>query len=256
MILHAHVLGGALLLAAAGDGGAPPRSIISVDFEAIPAREVFVHLQQVLGVTIVGRWSDDRAGHGIDPGTPITLRAVERPAMEVIERVLDQCADEQPCSWQVRGGALEVGTKERLSVPGALERRAYPIRDLLFQAPWFDNAPSIDIATALAQAGSGGGGSSGGAGGAGGRGGGGGQGGGGGAGGAIIDEPGAPPERPDQARLFEGLVEVIVRSVEPDIWEDAGGPATITPFGDLLIVRAPGFVHRQLAGGRRTGRSW
>jgi len=258
VILHAHVLGAACLLAAAGSDTsissraqlvqAMTRASISVEFDGAPAREVFGHLQRVMGISIVGRYNDDRAGHGIDPEAPITLQAHRRPPIEVIELVLEQCADQDPCTWQIRNGYVEVGTKERLSVVGAMELRVYSIRDLLFEPTWFDNAPGIDIAAALSQTGAASGGGSGGSGGPGG--GGGGHGGGGGSAGSIIDQPGAPPERPDQADRFDGLVEVIVRSVEPEIWEPAGGPATITPFGDTLVVRAPGFVHRQLGGGR------
>jgi hypothetical protein len=263
------VLGAACLVAAAGsDSGissraqlvqALTREPISIEFDRAPAREVFGYLQQVLGISIVGRYSDDRAGHGIDPDAPITLQANRRPPIEVIERVLDQCTDQDPCTWQLRNGYVEVGTKERLSTAAAMELRLYTIRDLLFEPPWFDNAPAIDLAAALSQTGaaSGGGGGSGGSGGPGGGGGGPGRGGGGGSGGggSIIDPPGAPPERPDEAARFDGLVEVIVRSVEPGVWEAAGGPATITPFGGTLVVRAPGFVHRQLGGVYESGGS-
>ncbi len=258
MILHAHVSVAALLLAAAGSDTAVPsraqlvqaltRESISIEFDRSPARKVFEHLQQVLGISIVGRYSDDHAGHGIDPEAPITLHANRRPPIEVIDEVLEQCADPDPCTWQIRNGYVEVGTKERLSAAAAMELRLYTIRDLLFEPPWFDNAPSIDIAAALAQTGAASGGGSGGPGGGGGGPGRGGGGGPGGGGGSIIDQPGAPPERPDEAFRFEGLVEVIVRSVEPTVWEAAGGPATITPFGGALVVRAPGFVHRQLGG--------
>ncbi len=252
MILHAHLFGAAWLLAAAGSDTAVPsraqlvqaltRECISVEFDRAPARKAFEHLQQVLGISIVGRYSDDRTGHGIDPEAPITLQANRHPPIEVIEQILEQCADQDPCTWQLRSGYVEVGTKERLSAPAAMELRLYTIRDLLFEPPWFDNAPAIDIATALSQAGAASGGGSGGSGGAGGG------GAGAGGGGSIIDQPGAPPERPAEADRFEGLVEVIVRSVEPSVWEAAGGPATITPFGGTLLVRAPGFVHRQLGG--------
>ncbi|MHC4383859.1 MAG: hypothetical protein ACYS0J_13635, partial [Planctomycetota bacterium] len=173
---------------------------ITVSFQETPAREAFNYLQTLLGIHIVGRFSDDRIGFGIDPETPITLDVVDRPALTVLELVLDQCQEFEPCTWQLREGFVEVGTKERLSLPGAREIKYYPIRDLLFEPPMFDNAPDLDLSSALNQGGNFGGGGGGGRGGGGGGGfgggGGGGRGGGGGGGGgSIFGDPGDAPER-------------------------------------------------------------
>ena len=141
---------------------------ITVEFQETSAREAFNYLQTVLGVPIIGRYEDDKAGHGIDPDTPITLDVVDKPALTVVELVLDQCEEFDPTTWQLRNGFIEVGTKERLSAPAARDIKYYPIRDLLFEPPYFDNAPSLDLSTALNQtqqslgSGGGGGGSSGG----------------------------------------------------------------------------------------------
>ena len=105
---------------------------ITVQFQETPAREAFSYLQTVLGIPIIGRYNDDRIGHGIDPDTPITLDAVDKPALTVLELVLDQCQEFEETTWQLRQGFVEVGTKERLSLPGARQIKYYPIRDLLF----------------------------------------------------------------------------------------------------------------------------
>ena len=44
---------------------------ITVQFQETPARDAFNYLQTVLGINIIGRFSDDRIGFGIDPETPI-----------------------------------------------------------------------------------------------------------------------------------------------------------------------------------------
>ncbi len=217
---------------------------ISVEYSHTPVREVFKHLEIVLGLRIVGRYSDDRAGHGIDPDTPITLDATDTPAIVVLELVLDQCEDVDPCTWQIRKGYVEVGTKERLSAPAANVIRFYPIRDLMMIAPQFDNAPGIDLSVALNQTG-GGGGSSGGTGGGGF--GGGGSGGGSGGGGSIITDPGEAPARIESFEFVQELMELIRDTVEPTSWQANGGTARISYLSGNLIVRAPGFVHRQLA---------
>ncbi len=233
---------------------------LTVQFNETQAREAINYLKTVLGVNIIGRWSDDKVGHGMDPETPITLDVVEKPALTVLELVLDQCQDTDACTWQLRDGFIEVGTKERLSAPGAREIRYYPIRDLLFEPPYFDNAPQLDLSSALNQTGQGGGGGGGGGGGfgggglgggggGGGYGGGGGGGGSGGGGGGIFGDPGEEEPRKSEAEKAQELVDLITESVEPEAWVDNGGDfASIRYYSGTLIVRAPDFIHRQLGG--------
>jgi len=239
---------------------------ITVNFDETPARDAFTYVKQLLGVDLVVRYNDDRSGFGIDPDTPISLEAKGVPALTVIERMLEQCADLDPCTWQLRKGYIEIGTKDRLSVPAARELRMYPIRDLLFEVPRFDNAPEFDLNSSLNQgggAGGGGGGFGGGGGGFGGGGGGfggggggggfggggGGAGGGGGGGGAPFGNPGEEPERMSEDEKVQQLVDIILETIEPDAWVDNGGDAaTIRYFEGVLIVRAPDYIQRQIGG--------
>jgi hypothetical protein len=210
---------------------------ITVQFNETPAREAFKHLQTLLGLHIVGRFSDDRSGHGIDPDTPITVVAVGRSGLDVLELVLDQCQELDPCTWQLRNGYVEVGTKERLSVPAAREIRYYPIRDLMYDPLQFDNAPELNLGAALNQGG--------GFGGGGGRGG----GGGGGGGGTIFDPPGEPPDRPIEQERVQEIITLITGTIEPDAW-GGNGWATIQYYAGTLIIRAPGYIHRRIEGYR------
>ena len=203
---------------------------ITVSFPETPARETFNYLQTVLGIPIIGRYSDDKAGHGIDPDTPITLDVVDKPALTVLELVLDQCEEFEPTTWQLRSGFVEVGTKERLSAPAAREIKYYPIRDLLFEPPYFDNAPDLNLATALNQTRSSSGGS-------------------GGGGGSIFGEPGDEKERKSEAEKVQELIDLITETVEPDAWDINGGDwATIRPYSGVLIIRAPDYIQRQIGG--------
>jgi hypothetical protein len=227
---------------------------ITVQFQETPAREAFNYLQTLLGIHIVGRYSDDRIGFGIDPETPITLEVVDRPALTVLELVLDQCQEFDPCTWQLREGFVEVGTKERLSQAGAREIKYYPIRDLLFEPPMFDNAPDLDLSSALNQGGrfgggGGGGRGGGGGGGFGGGGGGGGRGGGGGGGGSIFGDPGDAPERLTETERAQVIIDLITETIEPEAWDVAGGDwASIRYYTGTLIIRAPDYIHRQIGG--------
>ncbi len=215
---------------------------MSVEYHEIPARDVFKHLQTVLGIPFVGRYSDDKVGHGIDAETPISLAVTDTPALVVLELVLDQCEEFEPCTWQLRRGYVEVGTKERLSAPAALVIKFYPIRDLMMIAPYFDNAPALDLAVALNQTA----GSSGNSGGSGGGFGGGSSGGGGGGSGAIISGPAEGLVRVADFEFVQDLMELIQAAVEPWSWEDNGGSARMSYLSGNLIIKAPGFIHRQL----------
>ncbi len=219
---------------------------LTVDFRKQTAREAIDYFKSVLGVPVVARYSTDRdASVGIDPDQEIELSMVG-PALTVLERMLDQMSSEgAPNTWQLRDGFIEIGPKERLLK--SKEVRLYAVRDLLFEIPYFDNAPDFNLNSGIEQGNSGGGG--GGGGGFGGGGGGGSGGGSGGGGGGVpFGTPGeAPAPRPIEDRIND-LVNIIVESIEPEFWVQSGGECTIRYYNDVLIVKAPDFMHRQLGG--------
>ncbi len=234
---------------------------ISVAFNAVPTREAFEYVATVLGAPLTVRYSDDKTGSGIDPEAEITLTLSATQALQVIEQMLELVTSDGPCTWQLRQGFIEVGSKERLCSGPALELKMYSVRDLLFEVPYYDNAPNFSMSAAVNQGGGGGGGGGGqggggggggfGGGGGGGMGGGGGGsgGGGGGGGGLPFGDPQGEPERTPIIERAENLVDLILSTCEPDQWEDnGGGPATIRYFEGVLIVRAPDFVHRSING--------
>ena len=232
------------------------RTGITVDFAGMPAKQAFGVVKQMLKIDLEGRWaSDNGATGGLDPEAPITL-STTGVALDVIERMLEQCSNGEPATWQLRKGYVEYGTKARLNSKGAQDMRIYPIRDLLFEAPMFDNAPEFNLNQSISQGGGGGGGTGGGGSGGGGGGmggggfgggGGGGGGSGGGGGGGIFGSPGEPPERRSLDERTQSLVQLITGMVEPDVWLDET-VASIRIFDGNLIIRAPDYVHRQIGG--------
>jgi len=216
---------------------------VSASFDKTPARDAINYIRTVSGVNITGRYANGRGDRGIDAETEISLDVSNEPALTVLETILEQCAANigEACTWQLRRGFVEVGTKDRLAMAKTL--RYYPIRDLLFEPPTFDNAPSLDLNSALNQGGAGGygGGGSGGGGY-------GGSGGGGSSGGAPL----FPPPHDETQRLTEQektdrLIDLIRELVEPEGWAARGGDwCTIGAYQGVLIVRAPDFVHRQI----------
>jgi hypothetical protein len=162
------------------------------------------------------------------------------------------------CAWQTRGGFLEVGTKERLSLGPAQVIKTYPIDDLLFEAPDFEDAPTFRLEDELGT--------------------------------GVIAHPGVivrgrPYYRgyggtywPYQQRRLNGvngfggtafgastvsprqgarerqaaaqeLIDLITSVIEPQVWDVNGGTGgTIAYSHGMLVVKAPEFVHRQLGG--------
>jgi hypothetical protein len=59
--------------------------------------------------------------------------------------------------------------------------------------------------------------------------------------------PGEPPERRAPEEKAEELIELIKSLVEPDVWLD-DSVASIRYYDGSIIVRAPDYVQRQVAG--------
>ncbi|MHC4142419.1 MAG: hypothetical protein ACYSUF_11260 [Planctomycetota bacterium] len=109
---------------------------VSVELDGTPARAAFDQLTEALSFPLIGRYRDDTLGFGLDPDLLITLEAADRPALEVLEEMLSQCSVQgAECTWQIRKGFVEFGTKERLSVPAARETRTHYIADLIIPIP-------------------------------------------------------------------------------------------------------------------------
>ncbi|MHC4129896.1 MAG: hypothetical protein ACYTEI_07350 [Planctomycetota bacterium] len=109
---------------------------VTVRFDRTPARPAFDELKTALSFPLIGRFRDDTLGFGLDPDLLITYEAVDRPVLEVLEEMLSQCTIQGPeCTWQIRKGFVEFGTKQRLSVPAARETRTHYIADLIIVIP-------------------------------------------------------------------------------------------------------------------------
>ncbi|MCA9290971.1 MAG: hypothetical protein KDA25_07575 [Phycisphaerales bacterium] len=219
---------------------------VDVDFNHTPVRDAFETLQTMVDLQIVVRYADDAVGHGIDPDTPIVLDVRHLPLVDVIERMLEQCEAVEPCTWQIRRSYLEIGTKARLGLPAAQEIRAYPIDDVLFQAPRYDNAPQFWLESGYGYYPPAG------------------------AYGRTyapssirpsVNRPVGPgqtygstlgavvPSTADRDDRAQSVMDLITDLIEPQAWEANGGTwATLRYQDGVLIVRAPDFVHRQIGG--------
>lgn len=200
---------------------------ISLDVTDQPIEDIFRFLADVTGAELEPIFLDDSRIDGMDPETTITIRANNIPALMVLERVLKRTESaENPASgytWQfTESGSIEVGPKSELNRQQIVE--LYDVSELMFVIPTFDNAPQFDLSSAL-QSSQGGGGSS--------------------------PFQGADDEDDDidVEERFQRLIDLIQANIEPDEWTALGGNgASLTTFGNSMVVTAPDYIHRQING--------
>ncbi len=223
---------------------------IPVDFRGNSLEQVANFLGQVTGQNIYVDW---RALDfiGVDRDDPVDLQLNDVSVAAVLDRVLDQVGDDidRP-QWAIQDGIVTISSEETLRKNTVTI--VYDIRDLLFEVPYFGNAPELDLSSALSQgaAAAGGGGGGGGGGGFGGGGiGGGGRGGGGGGGGTIFGDPGDEPPRLSREELVEQIVGIIQENVDPEGWRELGGDTgTLQELNGNLIITNTLSNHRTIEG--------
>jgi Flp pilus assembly secretin CpaC len=230
---------------------------VSVNFNNNQLDQVFSYMNEVSGVDFYPDWKALEAA-GIRPEDTVSLQLDNVPAEVALKRVIEQLGDEgdRP-DYSVEDGVVVVSSSEMLRKKTLTI--VYDIRDLLFEVPYFDNAPDFNLSAALSQGnqqggqgggsgGGGGGGFGGGGGGFGGGGGGGGSGGSGG-GGGIIGDPGEDPERKTRQELIDQITDIMQEQVDPEGWKDNGGDTgAIQELNGNLIITNTARNHRQIEG--------
>ncbi len=184
---------------------------ISVKLDRESSKKVMDNFEKRLGVLLNIQW-DEEGETGVNPTTPITLTLTEQPALVVLERIVAQLGTDGNATWQLRHGALEVGLKKHLASQSRHRLETYYIRDLLFTIRNFD-APEL-----------------------------------GSFGGSGRDGNGSVDTPPSQQAEIDRIIDLIIRFIEPNLWEQNGGPCSITNYKNNLLIRAPDFVHRQISG--------
>lgn len=200
-----------------------------IDLETSEARleDVLRFMEERADLSFEIMWQDDHSLDGLDPDASITIRLSAMPFDAALERILRQ-ADRslEGSTWQVdpESGAIQIGPRSQLNT--YVRTEIYDLRDLLYVLPDFESAPQIDIDAALNQGGSGGG-----------------------PGGSIFeDDDGEETDQPLPRDVARQIMEVILDFVESEQWIDNGGDgAQMRLLDQSLIVKAPGYIHRQLA---------
>jgi hypothetical protein len=203
---------------------------ITLEAEELPLEDILNYISTVTEAELEPIWIDDSFDAlGMDPGTLISIRVDNAPALSVLERVLKRAERIEGIgseyTWQLSDiGTIECGPKTALNEHQRIE--LYDIADLILVIPDFDNAPDFNLQSALSSGGSGGGGS----------------GPFGGGGGQDVDiEP--------QGERAQKIIDLIESTVEPDQWANAGGDgASLTVYRTSLIINAPDYIHRKIGG--------
>ena len=217
-------------LAASGTahaGVALRRILAQVDFQDTPAREALTWISRMGGVTIVV----DYAGlevQGIDPDQPITFQASNVPVYKALDMVLRQLDDQVEMIWEVTPWYVRVETREQANRRQVV--RVYIIDDLLHSAEQFDDAPQFSLDQIMQSTSGGSGGGS----------------------GSIFDDVEDEQQTLTRSERARQIIDLIQKTVEPDVWYDNGGQSRIDYWQGKLIVRAPLYVHRQIGVPART----
>ncbi|MCC6908884.1 MAG: hypothetical protein IT430_13150 [Phycisphaerales bacterium] len=234
------VLGGAAAVASAQDMQARSEALgkllntelPTVDFSGHEFRTVVGFLSELANLDILAKWNEEGFGEGFDPNAKITLQ-LKNPTslLTILELVMKQATDEET-TWVLGDGYVEIGTKSILNKNKYV--RIYPVRELLFVPPRFDNAPQLDLNQVLQSSSRSG------------------QGGGGGSSGQFFrDDQGDENNvaRGNEADQANELIDIITSIVEPTQWESLGGDGgSIRYFRGNLIINASDYLHRQVGG--------
>jgi hypothetical protein len=206
-------------------------AVEGVQIENAPVRQAFEWWSRNTGVALIINWEAMELD-GIDPDTPIDLRLGRVQAGVLLELLLKAtvagAAGEVGLVYEVEPGFIQVMTKRQaVRQPVTM---VYDITDLLMEIPHFDNAPSFDLSESLAAGGQ-----------RGGR--------GGGGGGGLFGDTADREREVTRTRTerAEEIAQLIRDTIEPTIWMEAGGEyGSIRYFRNMLVIRAPKFVHRQI----------
>lgn len=201
--------------------------------EGTPLSSVLEYIERETKAEFEPIWRSDKQPDGMAKDAPVSLNAKEIDPMTFLTKVLAQVGDPADpylvVTWQLTpNGRIQIGPKAILNTFRRVE--LYDINQLLFETPFFTQAPEIDLDRVL-------------------------QGGDGGSQGSPFRNTGnQPPRTPEQfeedrrERATE-IIGIITQHAEDKQWTSGGGPLPDPRYYEgHIIVDAPDYVHRALDG--------
>ncbi|MCK4872374.1 MAG: hypothetical protein KAS72_06590 [Phycisphaerales bacterium] len=197
------------------------------EFDDIAIEQVFQYIENLVpGVNVNVDWSSlDEAN--IEKDTTVSLSLMNVTVKVGLERVLEQLntgLDDLDRVWySIRDGIVNISLDEELrkyTIP-----IVYDIRDLLIDIPDHEDAPDLNLQSALQQGKGGGGGN------------------------IFGGQGGDTVETPTEEELTDQLVDLVQQTIDYEGWRDNGGETgTIIPLrGNLIITNTPAN-HIQIEG--------
>jgi len=201
-----------------------------VKFQEVTLSDCLDYFRDVTDTNIHVNWRAlESIGIGRDMTVSLDLRSVSlRTALRL---TLSQVDPANMTAVFLDEGVIEITTRELADEQ--LITRSYFVDDLLLVIPDFEG-PDLNLeatrASGSRSSGSGGGGSS------------------SSRGGIFKDEDKQDEQVTTKAERAEELVSLIMDIIQPNIWRDNGGIATIRYFNGYLIITAPRSVHEAIGG--------
>ncbi|MDZ4832006.1 MAG: hypothetical protein SGJ09_17655, partial [Phycisphaerae bacterium] len=133
------------------------RKTISVNFNNNQLDQVVAYMKQVTGVEFYPDWKALEA-ISVRPEDTVTLQLNDVPAEVALKRILEQIGSDESNrpQYSVEDGVVVVASDESLRQKTLTI--VYDIRDLIFEVPYFANAPSFNLSESIQQGNNGGGG--------------------------------------------------------------------------------------------------
>jgi hypothetical protein len=190
----------------------------AVDFRGVPLVDVLDFIRDTVDVNIAINWAALEAA-GVDRNAPVTLRLRNIPLSRVLNLVLAEASQGGTAlSWYIADNVIHLTTKE--IADRQMITRVYPVQDLLVDVPNFEG-PEFNLNS----------------------------GGGGGGGGSPFGGQGTDGQETETMQeRGEKLVELVKQVVDPDVWVENGGYASIRYFHGHLIVTAPRSTLQKIGG--------
>ena len=200
------------------------RKVPQMNLNGVPLADAIDFIRDLTSANLHINWKAIEAT-GVGKDTQVNLRVRNIRLDKVLTLILNEASGgSELLTYYVDGGVIEVTTREEADKQ--MFTKVYPIQDLIVEVPDFAG-PDINITQNNTPTSGGGG-----------------QGFGGG-GGSNRDQNENQMTRAERAQQ---LIDVIINTIRPDVWQVNGGTAAIRFFNGNLIVTAPRSVHEMLGG--------
>ena len=114
---------------------------VAMQFDEVPLKQALRTFFKAIDVDYVPYFRGRNADSGMLSDTPISLEIKNLSAHRALDLIITVATVGERCTWQLRGGVVEVGTMARLARSGEQKSIVYPIKDLTLDVPYFDPTP-------------------------------------------------------------------------------------------------------------------